>query len=82
METRRSYLAEEFPSGSHRSVSRWLKSLVDRDDVVRVWLKPVGSKVAVWTHEGPLNAVPDLDDLFRSDTTEASDTAEVEAVAA
>ena len=64
IETKRSYTAQEFPGGSQRSVTRWLKSLVDRDDVIRVWLTPVGSKVAVWEHAGPLVEVPDLDHLF------------------
>lgn len=73
VETRRSYLAEDFPTGSQRSVSRWLKTLIGRDDVIRVWLKPVGSKVPVWTHDGPLREIPELDELF---TVEVDETAE------
>jgi len=64
VETRRSYLAEDFPTGSQRSVSRWLKTLVGREDVIRVWLKPVGSKAEVWHHVGPLDELPVLDDIF------------------
>ena len=60
-ETVRSYVAEEFPSGAPRSVARWLKTLVGRDDIVRVWLKPVGSRDTIWEHTGRLDEVPDLD---------------------
>ena len=64
METQRSYTAQDFPGGSQRTVTRWLKGLIDREDVIRLWLTPVGSKVAVWEHSGPLTEVPDLDHLF------------------
>ena len=64
VETTRSYLAEDVPSGSRQTVIRHLKALVDRDDVQRVWLTPIGSKIAVWEHIGPLTEVPDLDHLF------------------
>jgi hypothetical protein len=67
LETSRSYTSEDFPSGSQRSVDRWLTTLVGRDDVIRVWLKPIGSKATVWEHTGPLATAPDLDELFHGE---------------
>jgi len=64
VETNRSYTAQEFPGGSQRTVTSWLKILLDQPDVLRVWLTPVGSKDAIWEHRGPLNEMPDLDHLF------------------
>ena len=64
VETRRSYLAEEFPTGSQRNLVRWLTTLLHRDDVQRIWLKAVGSKDEIWSHEGTLHEIPDLDYLF------------------
>ena len=71
LETTRSYVTETFPTGSKRSVTRWLTSLVGREDVVRVWLQPIGSKSKIWEHLGPLEAAPDLDALFAVDSTES-----------
>lgn len=74
VETKRSYLAEDFPTGSERSVMRWLKTLLGRDDVVRIWLRPVDSKDVIWHHDGPLDELPELGSLFESgDAVEDSD---------
>lgn len=74
-ETARSYLAEDVPSGSQRSVERWLKTLIGRNDVSRVWIKPLGSKETVWHHDGPLLEVPRLDALFDTGNGEEFDIA-------
>ena len=70
LETTRSYLAEEFATGSPRTVTRWLRTLVGREDVVRVWLTPAGAKATIWSHVGPLHEVPDLESLLTADAAE------------
>ena len=44
IETTRSYQAEDVPSGSQRSVARVLKTLLDRNDIARIWMTPIGEK--------------------------------------
>ncbi|MGI9607226.1 MAG: hypothetical protein ACR2P0_13910 [Acidimicrobiales bacterium] len=66
VETTRSYLAQDFASGSKQSVMRWLKTIIERGDVQRVWLRAMGTKDILWSHEGPLRDLPDLDVLFES----------------
>lgn len=67
VETTRQYLSEDFPGGSQRTVERWLKTLIGRNDVQRIWFKPMGSKSVIWEHRGPLTALPDLSHLFERD---------------
>lgn len=74
-ETRRCYLSADVPSGSARSVEKWLKTLLGRDDVQRIWMKPIGSKDTIWYHDGPLDALPDLRVLFDGGTAENVDIA-------
>ncbi len=66
VETTRQYLSEDFPGGSQRTVERWLKSLIGRTDVQRVWFKPIGSKTTIWQHVGPLTEMPDIGHLFEA----------------
>ena len=75
VETTRQYLSEDFPSGSQRTVERWLKTMIGRNDVVRIWFKPIGSKQVIWHHSGPLTAMPDLDHLFERDDADETDLA-------
>ena len=74
IETTRSYQAEDVPSGSQRSVERVLKTLLDRNDIARIWMTPIGEKEPIWEHRGPLNTIPNIDALFAADevTTERS----------
>ena len=64
VETTRSYLAEDIPSGAHATVVRYLKTLVGRDDVIRIWFTPIGSKTTIWEHSGPLVELPDIAQVF------------------
>ncbi len=70
VETRRQYLSEDFPGGSQRTVERWLKTMIGRNDVQRIWFKAMGSKAVIWEHRGPLTSMPNLDHLFACDAVE------------
>jgi hypothetical protein len=74
IETTRTYEAEDVPSGSQRSVERVLKTLLDRTEIARIWMAPIGEKEPIWDHPGPLKTLPNLDALFAADkvTTEGS----------
>ena len=74
IETTRTYEAEDVPSGSQRSVERVLKTLLDRTEIARIWMAPIGEKDSIWEHRGPLNTLPNIDALFAADevTTEGS----------
>jgi len=77
IETTRSYQAEDVPSGSQRSVERVLKTLLDRNDIVRIWMTPVEEKDRIWEHRGVLNTLPKIDALFEaSEETVSEDTTE------
>jgi len=64
IETTRAYQAEDVPSGSQRSVERVLKTLLNRNDIVRIWMTPIGEKERIWEHRGLLNTLPNVDALF------------------
>ncbi len=64
IETTRSYLAETVASGSERTTMQHLKQLLGRTDVVRVWLTPIGAKTPAWSHDGPLEELPQLSPMF------------------
>ena len=81
VETTRQYLSEDFPGGSQRTVERWLKTMIGRNDVVRIWFKPMGSKQVIWQHRGPLTSMPDLSHLFERDDVDEHTDAELSVAA-
>ena len=55
--------------------------MIGRNDVVRIWFKPMGSKKVIWQHRGPLTSMPDLSHLFERDDVDEHTDAELSVAA-